>query len=135
MILSLLLTGCGIVPGTSCTLMYMESGLSVELDGDLPDGIYIVEVIEDGEPPLQCQFEISEVPTAELCEGARVEFDADGTPTLRITPDLPEDIEVVLWQDDDELASETFSGIEYGETEYNGRGCDVAYNAQVTLAL
>lgn len=135
MILSLLLMACGIVPGTQCTEMFMESGLTIELDGSLPDGAYIFEVVEQGEAPILCGFEISDVPTAEVCEGARVEFDDDGSPRLRVTPDLPEDIEVLLWQDDDELASETFSAIEYDEQEYNGPGCDVAYNALITLAL
>ncbi|MCP4807285.1 MAG: hypothetical protein GY913_30610 [Proteobacteria bacterium] len=139
MILFTLLTACDEVV-KMCTEMYMESGLSIELEGEFAPGAYRFEA-DDGETQVSCELELPITDGEEwvYCDddwGSRVELaDADTPSTLRLSEFMPEAVDVTIFLDDVELASESLSGIEYSETEYNGEGCDYAYNATVTMAF
>jgi hypothetical protein len=54
--------------------------------------------------------------------------------TWRLSEHIPDSVEIRVTLEGAEIASEFFE-VEYEETEYNGRGCDYAYNGEVTLVL
>ncbi|MCP4807286.1 MAG: hypothetical protein GY913_30615 [Proteobacteria bacterium] len=103
--LLVLTLGCNIIPPLQCEAMFVQSAATVEFDGELPDGEYVFEAIEGGETVSECIVELSPESDGAICDGSRVGFDIDSEMLFVITPDLPDDLEVVIWQDDVEVAS------------------------------
>lgn len=136
-----LLAACNVVgPGHMCTEMYMESGLTVTLSGDFQPGAYVFEA-DDGEDVITCELELPDASGEDwiTCDddwGSRIELaDADTPSMWRLSEVIVDSIDLRITHDGVEILAETLDELEYEETEYNGEGCDYAYNAEVELAL
>lgn len=122
-------------PGQMCTEMYMESGLTVHLDSALEDGSYRFDAQDADGDIATCSFELPATDEYIWCDdGTRVVLDGDQVGWVLVEL-VPEAVDIQLLLDDAELASGSFDAIEYVETEYNGEGCDYAYNGEITLEL
>lgn len=125
----MLSSGCG----RTCTLMYVPSGVDIEIDEPLDDGHWVA-TLSEGTEVWACAFDvpIQEDSVVDCDPSLGLSYAEDGTLLLSLWDHAPPSLDVEITHEDTVMHQSTVTPT-YVESEPNGKGCGVNRQADVTL--